>query len=70
MVVLPFFTPAMPLYGEMPPAPVISRLVFWISKCSRGFPASCLPGNFALTVPQYSRKSCFCSPERAMSVRS
>ena len=34
-VVLPFLTPAMPLYGVTPESPVSSRLVFWISKYSR-----------------------------------
>ena len=58
----------------MSESPVSSRLVFWISKGSRtvlpflSFFVS--PGNFALTVEQYSRKSFFWSPERAISVRS
>ncbi len=48
--------------------------MFWISKGLRdvlpflSFFVS--PGNFALTVEAYSRKSFFCSPERANSVRS
>lgn len=74
LVVLPFFTPAMPWYTEMSESPASSRLVFWISKDPRTS-LFCLfffvsPGNLAETVEQYSRKSFFCSPERANSVRS
>ncbi len=48
--------------------------MFWISKDPRTrlpflfFFVS--PGNCARTVEQYSRKSFFCSPERAIRVRS
>lgn len=48
--------------------------MFWISKVPRVdlpflfFFVS--PGNLARTVEQYSRKSAFCSPERANRVRS
>jgi hypothetical protein len=72
-VVSPFFTPAMPGYGFSPKSPVSSRLVFWISKCSRRspfLPFLVSPGNFARAVAAYSRKSAFCSPERAIRVRS
>lgn len=52
--------------------------MFWISKDPRVVLPLLLPfltfvvspGNFALTVEQYSRKSFFCSPERANNVRS
>ena len=64
----------MPGYASRPMSPVSSRLVFWISKDSRtDLPFlffAVAPGNFAVTVEQYSRKSFFCSPERAISVRS
>ncbi len=55
-------------------SPASSRLVFWISKDSRtDLPFLFFvvrPGNLAVTVEQYSRKSFFWSPERAISVRS
>ncbi|GFM98927.1 hypothetical protein Sfulv_37380 [Streptomyces fulvorobeus] len=51
-------------------SPVMSRLVFWISKFSRFFPFFFSPGNMALAVAAYSRKSGFWSPLRAKSVRS
>ncbi|GHF88302.1 hypothetical protein GCM10017667_16240 [Streptomyces filamentosus] len=69
-VVLPFFTPAMPGYGAMPKSPVSSRLVFWISKVSRFLPGFASPGKAVRTVAAYSRKSGFCMPLRAISVRS
>lgn len=60
----------MPLYGSTPMSPVISRLVFWIPKVSRFFPFFFSPGNCAVAVALYSRKSAFCRPLRANSVRS
>ncbi|CAO0837482.1 hypothetical protein SMICM17S_10275 [Streptomyces microflavus] len=60
----------MPLYGSTPLSPVISRLVFWISKLSRFFPFFSSPGKSADAVAAYSRKSFFCMPLRAISVRS
>lgn len=44
--------------------------MFWIWKASRFLPAFFSPGNSAVAVEQYSRKSSFCSPLRANSVRS
>ncbi len=48
--------------------------MFWISKLPRTFLPFLFffvsPGNFARTVEQYSRKSFFCSPDRAIRVRS
>lgn len=47
--------------------------MFWISKVSRTdlpFFFDVEPGNFAVTVEQYSRKSFFWSPDRAIRVRS
>ncbi len=75
LVVLPFLTPAMPLYGwtPCPMSPTSSRLVFWMPKLSRFLPFFVFfssPGNWALGVEQYSRKSAFWRPERAKSVRS
>lgn len=64
----------MPWYTSMSESPDSSRLVFWISKDPRTFLPFLFffvsPGNLAVTVEQYSRKSFFCSPERANSVRS
>ncbi len=67
LVVEPFFTPAMPLYGVTPSWPVRRRLVLTMSLV---FPGRSSSGNCARAVEQYSRKSAFCSPERAKSVRS
>lgn len=50
--------------------------MFWIAKDSRtfvGLPSPSRfqsPGNRASTVEQYARKSAFCRPSRATSVRS
>ncbi len=60
----------MPLYGSTPMSPVISRLVFWISKLFRFLPFFTSPGNSAVAVAAYSLKSAFCIPLRANRVRS